>query len=392
MVRGGMTSTVSAVLHAMRPCFLPLQVTLIVALGFSSASCKGKTSEGKPAPTPVASSSAGSGSGSATLSDLMPETTYEKRKAAEADLAEAKKDTSKGDKNDSEWVPSEFKSGMARWKDVGVYVDGQPVGFLSWGELPIGCKPTWVKDKVSSEQKPFWRWAKQRMYKFTDYLKAIGINPGSVNQIHVYGAKLSQTVIATGKDLQSKRAEGFMFRFGTNVGGKAIPQVPEGFGNGKTPDKIAGVMIYIKKKPPTLIRNEGLELDGVMQTGVPYYGDPIRGGIRVYLDDKLAGIIKRQELDPNKAIKATDGDLRWKLVDVLAGKDLKKVVEIWVIRDERRAEKLPGSELATLTFSASAQAKGGVLLGDQRIRANAIALHTRALAESELPVVTPDDE
>jgi len=31
-----------------------------------------------------------------------------------------KKDNKKGDQNDDEWVPAEFKSGGARWKDTGV--------------------------------------------------------------------------------------------------------------------------------------------------------------------------------------------------------------------------------------------------------------------------------
>lgn len=350
------------------------------------------------------------GSGSAQAKPAVPadaaglqpiETTYDKMQADRADrAAEAgKKDTAKGDQQDEEWVPAEFKSGMARWKDVGVYVDGKAIGFLTWGELPIGLKPTWIKDKVSAEKRPGtddpgWRWAQQRFYKFTDYLKAVGIDPKQVKELHVYGPKFSQTNVVKRKDLLSKEAEGFMFRFGGNTFGKAIPQIPDEFGNGKTPDKIAAVMVYLKKKPPVLIHNEGLELDGVLQQGVPYYGEPIRGGIRIYYDDKLAAIIKRQELDVKKATKTADGDLMWKLSDVLAaqGADVSKAVELWVIREEKRAEKFPASELATLTFSASSQAKGGIFLTDKKIRANAIAIHSRAIADAEIPAVTPDDE
>ncbi|MGE3544789.1 MAG: hypothetical protein AB7L28_12700, partial [Kofleriaceae bacterium] len=267
----------------------------------------------------------------------------------------------------------------------------------------------WIKDKVSARMRPHsndpgWRWAKQRFYKFTDYLRALGLSPATIREIHVYGPKLSQTVIATRRDLTSKLADQFMFRFGTNTGGKPIPHVPSGFGNGKTPDKISGVMIYIKKTPPTMVKNEGLELDGKMQEGVPYYGDPIRGGVRVYLDDKLAAIIKRQELKPAEATKASDGSLSWKLVDVIKAMcvadcdkldaKLTKVSELWVIRDELRVrpDMIPGSQLAALTFTANAQAKGGVMLSDKKIRANAIALHTRPLKDDEIPVVTPDDE
>ncbi len=309
-----------------------------------------------------------------------------------------KKDDHKGDQQDSEWVPAEYKKGMSRWKDIGVYVDGKPVGFLTWGELPVGLQPTWIKDKVSDRKRPGtndpgWRWARQRFYKMNDYLKAVGVDIRQINQIHIYGPKMSQTFIATGKDLQTPLGDKLMFRFGGNTGGKPIPAAPGELGNGKIGDKVSAVMVYIKKKPPTLVRNEGLELDGQPQLGVPYYGEPIRGGIRIYLDDKLAAIIKRQELDPKQATKGADGELYYKLSDVFStqGVDTKKVVEAWVIRNERRAEKLSAAELATLTFSAGSQAKGGVML-DKKIRANAIALHTRAIKPEEIQQPTPDDD
>jgi len=326
------------------------------------------------------------------------ETTRDKMEADRADRAAAK-DATKGDKSDDEWVPAEFKSGMAKWKDVGVYVDGKPIGFLTFGELPIALKPTWVKDKVSAEKRPGtddpgWRWAQQRFYRFDQYLTALGVDIKRIKELHVYGPKFSETNISTSKDLLGPKGKEFKFRFGANTGGKPIAFVPPGFGNKKSADKIAGVMVYIKKKPPVIVPNQGLVLDGVLQTGVPYYGDPIRGGIRVYLDDKLVGIIKRQELDAKQAITDANGALRWKLVDVLAaqGIDLSKVVELWAVRDELRAEHWPASELPTLLFSASSQAKGGVLLTDKNIRANVLALHTRALTPDEIPAVTPDDE
>ena len=41
---------------------------------------------------------------------------------------------------------------MARWKDTGVYLDGQPIGFLTFGELPIALKPNWVEGQGLAEQ------------------------------------------------------------------------------------------------------------------------------------------------------------------------------------------------------------------------------------------------
>jgi hypothetical protein len=151
--------------------------------------------------------------------------------------------------------------------------------------------------------------------------------------------------------------------------------------------------VYIEKEPPKLVPDVGFVLGNTPQYGVPYFGDPIRGGIRIYLDDRFVAMIKRQDLDPSKATKGPGGEPRWSLSALLdsQGVNTSKVAELWVIRDERRTEKIPGSELPTLTFGANPQAKGGVLLGDQKLRANVIALHTRALKPEDLPYITPDD-
>lgn len=356
---------------------------LVVASAIAIAACGG---EKEPAPA-------------VRPAPVQPTLTPQPVAAVAAQDPASTKDLTKGDKSDDEWIPAEHKTGAARWKDVGVYLDGRPIGFLTWGELPIGLKPTWLRDKISANKRPNtndpgWRWAQQRFYRFTDYLKAIGVDVRKVKEMHVYGPKFTNSVIATGKDLQSPAAKNFLFHFGGSVYGKAIPRVPGGFGGGNPPDKIAAVTIYVEKEPPKLVRDVGFVLGNDPQYGVPYFGDPIRGGIRIYFDDRYAAIIKRQDLDPTKAIKSADGEPIWNLSEVLAaqGVDMSKVVEMWVIRDERRTEKLSAAELASLTFAASAQAKGGVLLGDQQIRANAIALHTRALKPAELPYITPDDE
>jgi hypothetical protein len=304
---------------------------------------------------------------------------------------------------DESYVPAEFKSGMSRWKDIGVYVDGKPIAFMTFGELPITLKPVWVKDEVSVNKPPGCpecpdrKVAYTRFYRFTDYLKALGIDIKKVKMIHVVGPKLSNTIAATGKDLQSKAADEFMFRFGGLTSGKAIPHTPDNFGNDRSADKISSVMVYIDRKPPTITR-DGIELDGVEQLGVPYYGEPLRGGIRIYLDDKLAAIIKRQELDPKLATTTPDGELHWSLAKFLEknGVDTSKVVEGWVIRDERRQEMIPWQELSTETFTAASQSgksnQGNVTLGDKKIVVNALALHTRHIDKTELPEIKPDEE
>lgn len=302
----------------------------------------------------------------------------------------------------SDYVPAEFKSGAAKWKDTFVYLDGRPIGVLQFGELPITLKPTWMKSKVSQNKPPgcpscpAWKWGEERAYKFTDYLKALGIPLAKIKQIHVQGPKTTNTIVATGRDLLSPAANDFLFRFGGSISGKAIPHVPENFGNGEGPDKITAVMIYIDKTPPTF-DDTGYVLDGHPIDGVPYYGDPARGGVRVYMDDRLAMVIKRSELDPKQAHPAKDGELEWPLYEVLQknGVDTKKIVEGWVVRREERKEHFPAAELATMSFQASSQSgkgeQGSVLLGDQKVVANVIALHSRVIDPKELPEIRPDE-
>lgn len=310
-------------------------------------------------------------------------------------------DDKKGDKEDNEWVPAEFKKGASRWKDTGVYVDGKPVGFLQWAELPAAIPVVWIEDKVSARKRPGtndpgWRLARQRMYRFTDYLTAVGVDLKRVKELHVYGPKMTSTLIVTGKELLSEKGQKFYFRFGANTGGKAIPSIPGDFGNNNAADKISGVMVYIDKKPPKLVPDVGMVVPGETDPnpGVPYFGQPLRGGIRIYVDDKLGGIIKRQDLDPKLADTDKDGTMHYRMTDVLKrlGIDTKKSVEVWVIRDERWNEKLAAADVNKMSFTASSQAKGGILLGDQKIRAQALAFHSKPVDAKQIPTVTPDDE
>ncbi len=301
------------------------------------------------------------------------------------------------DEDKEAYIPAEFKSGADRWRDTGVYVDGKFVGLLSFAELPVALKPIWLKVKASAPKRygttdTGWRWAKERRYRFTEYLEAIGLDLKAIKEVHVYGPKYSDSIVATGKDLRSKRAEGFLFRFGGMVSGKALPVVPEGFGNGRSPDKVSAVMIYVEKTPPKLVRNVGFVVDNEVQEGVPYFGTPLRGGVRVYLDDRMAAYIKRQDLPPETR-KAADGEPQWKLFDYLKsqGVNVEVVVEGWVVRGEKWEEKLTRAELEGMYFQASAQAKGNIELGDNKVKAQSIILRSRPVAQADVPVADPDE-
>lgn len=300
---------------------------------------------------------------------------------------------------DPDYVPAEHKSGAAKWKDTVVYVDGQPRGVLSFGELPVPLEPAWHEEKANAEIRPNsndpgFVMVKKRRYRFTDYLKAIGVDVAAVKAIHIYGPKFTDSIVATGAQLRSKAGAELTFRFGGETGGKALPSAPMGFGNGRSPDKVSSVMVYIKRKPPTLIPQKGYFLDGKKVEGVPYYGEPLRGGVRIYLDNQIVATIKRQELKPEMAEKLPDGTLRWKLHDFLKaqGIDDTGVTQAWVIRDERRQETLSDAELAGVTFEAAPQAHGEVVIGTGKLRAQALALHRKPVTKADLPVILPEEE
>jgi hypothetical protein len=296
-----------------------------------------------------------------------------------------------------EYVPAEFKSGADRWRDTGIYVDGTFVGLLAWAELPVALKPVWIKVKASAPKRfgtsdTGWVWERERRYRFRDLVVTLGLDPAQVKEVHVYGPRFTETTIVSGRELMSKAADEWFFRFGGMIKGKAIESVPEGLGNGVTPDKVSSVMIYVAKKPPVLDRRVGLMLDGEVQEGVPYFGTPLRGGVRVYKDDRLVAYIKRQDLPQDQAT-TTAGEPRWQLYPYLThrGIDVADVVEGWVVRDEAWAEKLDRAQLEDLWFAAGAQAKGHIELGDAKIKAQALILRSHPVAKAEVPTPEPEE-
>jgi hypothetical protein len=288
--------------------------------------------------------------------------------------------------------------GGGRWKDTAVYLDGVPVGMLAFGELPVALAPVWIEDDVSVPVKPGQkgpgsRRAKQRQYRFSDYLRALGVDPGEVKELHVQGPKAAEVLVVSGAELV-RRGDEMRFRFGGEVSGKAIPVVPDGLGNGLSPDKIAAVMIYVARTPPTLVRNVGLVQAGEPVAGVPYAGEPVRGGVHVYLDDRLATVLKRKRLaDDVDAPAAAGAASRWPLLALLEaqGVDTRHVVEMWIIRDERRQERLGREQLAGATLELGPSARAVVHLGDVELPAAALALHSRRLRPAELPRLGPDE-
>src|SRR5512135_3255490 len=114
----------------------PMTKHRLLALLLALAACRSADSkQAEPKATEGSGSAIAAGSGSGS------------------ELTGAAKIATEG-QNAEEYVPNEYRTGMSRWKDTGVYLDGKPIAFLNFDELPIALKPTWIKDKVSDNKPP----------------------------------------------------------------------------------------------------------------------------------------------------------------------------------------------------------------------------------------------
>jgi hypothetical protein len=229
---------------------------------------------------------------------------------------------------------------------------------------------------------------KVRRYRFSDYLTAVHVDLEKIKAIHFYGPN-DQILALTGKEFRDA-AEFFFFRFGLDTEGKAIAVVPKDVG--KNFDRLMGVAVYVDKKAPVLNDDGDLVLDGKLVDGVPYFGEPLRGGIRVYRDDVLATVIKRNKLDGKLGVEGADGALRYKLFEVLEAQGVKTrgIAQLEVIYDERRAERFDRKALQKMVFHSSEQAHGELKL-DEKVAAHALALYTKPLP-TETAQRIPEEE
>lgn len=296
----------------------------------------------------------------------------------------------------NDWIPAEYKSGKGEWRDAGAYVDGVAVGMFWFGELPSTLKPVWVEeieglDFGPGDPPPHERVIKVRRYRFSDYLEAVGVDLQKIQAIHFYGPN-GQILPLSGKEFLAVK-DIFYFRFGLGTHGKVIPVVPKDVG--RNYDRLQALAVYVEKKPPTVSEDEDgnlyLVLDGKPVEGIPYFGEPLRGGIRIYKDDHLINVIKRNQLDPKMGEKGADGETRWKLLATLEslGIPTQAIVQLEVIYDERRTTRLNRAELQTMTFRSTSQGRGQLEL-DDKIPVHALALYSKPLPE-KTAAKDPDD-
>ncbi len=287
--------------------------------------------------------------------------------------------------------------GMERFKEPGVYIDGKPLGALTFGELPVPLEPVWFEERAAIPFKPGhkgpkYRIAKQRRYRYSDYLTAMGVDLAKVKEMHIYGGnQRAAAVVISGDKVRDEKE--FLFRFGGGIWGKPLPACPAGVGDGKCPDQIGTIVVYVEKDPP--VRKGGhFYFEGKKIDGIPYFGKPMRGGVRVYLDGPLAATIKRNKLK-SSGLSSTGGEGKesYKLFEFLKsqGVDTNVVQEAWLVQYDRRVKKLSRTELLDIRFRAGPAGSGEILVGEDETETHSIALHTKPLAPEDLPVLLKEE-
>ncbi len=182
------------------------------------------------------------------------------------------------------------KSG-GQFRESAVYVDGKAYGVMRYSELPSSLVPFAMPD--------FDELNVPRFYRLADYFQAIGIDLARVREMHVYGSH-DRVAIITGDELRT--VHNLICDFTQQVAGKprarwaqlrALPHRP-------MVDVIMGISLYVDKAPPAYVHGQ-LLVDGQPVEGIPYVGDGLPKGTRVYVDGMLDGWVRRKTL-PDKLI------------------------------------------------------------------------------------------
>ena len=269
--------------------------------------------------------------------------------------------------------------GFQIFKEAWVYVDGEPTGVLREVELPE-IPVAWT-DKIEfldfnpGDPGPHERVYQRKRWRVADYLTAVGVDLKKVKLMVVHGGR--GVVGVTGAALR-KHADAIRFDLTGNAWNKLRVFFPQELKLNASFDRYTAISVFVHKTPPTVSDDDQLMLDGEYVGGIPYHGSPQRGGIRIYLDNKLALVIKRNALGDTGRVSAPGERERWNLGQLLAarGVDIHDVVAGDVIYDEDR-RRLDAIDLATFDFGTVEKVSGEVELLPAGTRVQEVILYRR---------------
>jgi len=370
------------------------RVPNLVAILALSVGC-GNRSDGSvkqdPAGSAVGSGSApspGSGSQKPNPGDIDPTKTGS---------GSANKPVIHGEKwSDTEKGGQAFKAFKESW----VYVDGVPKGVLLYPEVPVGLPVAWKDDLEGLDFGPGHKGPKEKKiqilrYRLADYLQAIGVDLKKIKYVYLHG----KGVIAIPGDQFRKFGYGITFDWVGNNLEKTRFFWPTTMKTNTAYDRYVAVSVFIEKPPLVLDRHNNPFIGGQEVFGIPYYGSPLRGGFRVYVDNKLATIIKRNEL---ATVGRTNLDKpkdppEWDLIKLLGSQGVKVEPvggDLVIAKDlvNQKRTRLDEAYVKNLRFRQESESSGGLLFGKDSLSGTALHLYTKGHvpAVEPLPVMRRD--
>ncbi len=266
-----------------------------------------------------------------------------------------------------------------------VYVDGVPTAVVAYGELPPWLKTRWVA--LNDGRKVI-------RFVFADYLRALGVPLRRVQAVHLYGGR-GRVGTISGSELRRMRSR-LLFSFTKGDAGKMRMHWDGDVQVSDSIDKVQAVAVYVDRKPPRWDRGKwGLvDENGVEFEGIPYAQAPLKGGVRIYLDGRIAHVLKRNRTFERKIEPAriVGGVPTFGMFDYLdqVGVDARRVAAVELLDENQVALRLDGRALAAervnAELSAPPRSSGRVVVhlgGDEDrrdIAVTAINLYTRKRA------------
>jgi hypothetical protein len=242
-----------------------------------------------------------------------------------------------------------------------VYLDGVGIAVVAYGELPawLPTRPEKLSDGRSVTR-----------FRLAEYFEALGVPVAAIKAIHFYGGR-GRVAIIPGDELRRIKNE-LLFSFTAGDAGKMRMHWDSKFDVSDTIDKVQAVAIYVDRKPPAWDRAKWGLVDerGEKIEGIPYADEPMRGGVRIYRDGRIAHLLKRNRTFDRKVAphRMADGVPHFRLFEYLEEEELKAgdVAAIELLEQNSVVLRLEGAELAaerdTLEMSAPPQAGGQVIV------------------------------
>ncbi len=270
-----------------------------------------------------------------------------------------------------------------KYKETWVYVDGEPKGVMMFPEIPSWIPVAWADDidglDFDPSTPPDKRNKKVQLlrYNLLEYLKNAGVDTSKIKAVYIQGSGYSVLPRST----LDKYGKEITFDFTGNDMNKTRFYWPMGMPINMSYDRYVAVDVFINKPVPEVDNHRRITIDGEFVQGIPYHGTPERGGVRVYLDGRLAFVIKRNSLGDVGRVRA--GEARWSLMKLLEANGIKHPdiggIDVVSERDiyNMHRTRLAADVMKDPTFTTNQNASGEVDFGEDQMPVNAFLLYSK---------------